>query len=135
MEIKRLKELNGEHVQSCGQPEYGLTDKQWQQDLAVLKLRVTPHPKGRKKMSGKYICEHFRQNGDQNIEYPGMTDWQSYCRYINDVLKVIQKGGVDYCYYKYQILELLKFHYDTLKTQYHDGQGYWSVWLERRRNV
>lgn len=133
--LEQLKNLRPSYAQTYGRPEYGLTDRRWQQDFAILKLYVTPYSGNPKKISARYARELFKQNGNEDIEYQGMTSWQSYCRYINDVLKVIKNGETDYCYFKYQILELLKFHYDTLRTKYHDGQGYWSVWLERRNDV
>ena len=74
MEIKRLKELNEGHIKSYGMPDRRLTDKQWQQDFAILKLSVTPHPKNQKKMSGGFIRECVHKNSDQDIEYLGMTD-------------------------------------------------------------
>ena len=80
-------------------------------------------------MKGKYSKESGIWNEETNGTYHGLTNWQSYCSYINDVLRNIRKGQVDYCYYIYQILDLLKFHYSDLKTKYCDG--YWEVWLER----
>ena len=77
-------------------------------------------------MGGKY--SRGSEKVGENQEYDGITNWQSYCAYINDILRNIRKGGYDYCYYGYQIVELLKFHYNDLRTRYCDG--YWKVWLE-----
>ena len=46
--------------------------------------------------------------------YTGDTQWQRYCKYINSVLVAIRKGEVDYCYFVYQIQDLLKFEHDRL---------------------
>ena len=80
-------------------------------------------------MTGKYSKESGKWNEETQGTYHGCTNWQQYCSYINDILSIIRSGQVDYCYYIYQILDLLKFHYDDLKTRYCDG--YWEVWLER----
>lgn len=60
--------------------------------------------------------------------YPGCTNYQEYCSYINDVLSNIRAGQKDYGYFIYQIMDLAKFHYHDLRTKYCDG--YWEVWLE-----
>lgn len=49
--------------------------------------------------------------------------------YIKDVLKNLQDGQVDYCYFIYQVMELAMFYPMALKTRYRDG--YWEVWLKR----
>lgn len=111
-----------------GRPSETLTDKQWQKDFEIRKKFITPYSTNIKRLGGK----HSKVSGIWNEEtmgtYYGETNWQQYCSYINDVLKNIRKGEIEYCYYIYQIIDLLKFHYDTLKTSYCDG--YWAVWLE-----
>ena len=93
------------------------------------KLFITPYPSDIKKLKGKYSKESGYWNEETMGEYYGCTSWQSYCAYINDILSNIRAGQVDYCYYIYQILDLVKFHYNNLMTRYRDG--YWEVWLER----
>lgn len=116
---------------TTGRPSDNLTDKEWQQQLAFKKLYITPYDKKHTRMGGKYSreCTKTQNHSNEDKIYDGVTNWQSYCSYINDVLKNIRSGGVDYCYFAYQIFDLLKFHYNDLKTKYHDG--YWEVWLER----
>ena len=82
-----------------------------------------------RKLSGKYSKESGIWNEETMGTYYGCTSWQSYCSYINDVLNNIRMGQIDYCYYIFQIMELARFHYNTLRTKYCDG--YWEVWLER----
>ena len=55
--------------------------------------------------------------------YHGKTQYQCYCDFINDVLNSIRRGKPDYCYYIYQIAELLKYEHDRLQ----------AVWLEEER--
>lgn len=111
-------------------PPSSLTDEKWQKEFDARKLFITPHKDGStKKLSGKHSRESGTWNEEINGTYDGCRNWQSYCTYINDVLKNIRSGQVDYCYYIYQIIDLLKFHFDDLRTKYCDG--YWEVWLEK----
>lgn len=130
MQISRLTEMKPSFFRmGNGRPEPGLTDKEWQEEFAIRKLYVTPYKQYHTKMGGRYSQDVRKWNEDKNGEYKGATNWQQYCFYINSVLSAIRSGERDYCYYKYQIMDLLKFHYDTLRTRYCDG--YWEVWLER----
>lgn len=107
-----------------GRPSSTLTDKEWQTEFSLMKLYITPYKKDITRMGGKYS----KESGMEMNNYDGITNWQSYCAYINDVLKNIRKGCHEFCYFTYQIVDLLKFHYDDLKTRYCDG--YWEVWLD-----
>lgn len=129
MQISRLTEMNPSFFRmGSGRPEPGLTDKEWQEEFAIRKLYVTPYIQYHTKMGGRYSQDVRKRNEDENGEYKGATNWQRYCFYINSILSSIRSGEHDYCYYKYQIMDLLKFHHDTLRTRYCDG--YWEVWLE-----
>ena len=110
-----------------GRPSSTLTNEKWQKEINIRKLFVAPT--NLKKMQGKYSKESGVWNVETQGEYHGITNWQSYCSYINDILSNIRAGQVDYCYYIYQIMDLLKFHYNDLRTKYCDG--YWEVWLEK----
>lgn len=111
-----------------GRPIKNLTDEKWQKEFELRKIFVDPFLPNVKKMPGKYSTESGFWNEEMFGSYLGITNWQQYCVYINDVLKNIRSGQVDYCYYIYQIETLLKFHRDDLRTRYRDG--YWEVWLE-----
>lgn len=124
-ELKELKLISNTN----GRPTSSMTDEKWQKELNLRKMFITPCPKEIKKMKGKYTKESGMWNEETMGTYYGCTNWQSYCSYINDVLSNIRTGQVDYCYYIFQILDLLKFHHNDLKTKYCDG--YWEVWLER----
>lgn len=124
-ELKEMKLVSNTN----GRPSSTLTDEKWQKEFNVRKMFITPHQKNIKKLTGKYCEESGMWNEEINGEYKGKTNWQSYCRYINDVLSNIRAGQIDYCYFIYQIMDLAKFHYDNLRTRYCDG--YWEVWLER----
>lgn len=130
MQASRLKEMKPSFFRmGSGRPELGLTDKEWQEELSIRKLYITPYGEHVTKLTGRYSRESNLWNSETDGEYHGPTNWKQYCDYINSVLSAIRSGERDYCYYKYQIMDLLKFHYDTLRTRYCDG--YWEVWLER----
>lgn len=114
-----------------GRPSASLTDKKWQKEFRIRKLFLTPYGKEVKKLGGKYSKESGSWNEETRGAYYGRTNWQEYCAYINDVLGNIRAGQRDYCYFIYQIMELARFHKDTLKTKY--CNGYWEVWLEEKR--
>ena len=56
-----------------------------------------------------------------NKPYYGKSQYQYYCDFINDILSQIRKGKIDYCFYIYQIADLLKYEHDYLN----------ATWLEK----
>jgi hypothetical protein len=124
-ELKELKIISNTN----GRPEPTLTDKKWQQEFNARKMFVTPYPPNIKRMNAKYSVEYGSLS--EETTYHGKTNWQEYCSFINDVLRVIESGQIDYVYYIYQILDLLKFHYNDLNTKYCDG--YWEVELKKKK--
>lgn len=114
-----------------GRPSSTLTNEKWQKEFNVRKLFITPINKNIKRFGQKnaYSEETGYWNEETMGTYQGATNWQEYCSFINDILSNIRAGQVDYCYYIYQIMDLLKFHYNNLRTKYCDG--YWKVWLEK----
>ena len=129
-EMKKKKILSNTN----GRPSSTLTDEQWQKEFTIRKLFITPYKRGKtKKFCGKYIREEKTWREETQGTYEGYTNWQSYSSFINDILSNIRAGQVDYCYYIYQISDLVRFHYNDLRTKYCDG--YWEVWLEQEDNA
>lgn len=112
-----------------GRPSSSMTDEKWQKEFEIQKQFVTPSEPNTRYMKGPYSTDTGVWNEETHGTYHGPTNWQEYCSYINDILRNIRNGETDYCYYLFQILDLLKFHYEDLKTKYCDG--YWEVWLDR----
>ena len=114
-----------------GRPSSTLTDEKWQKEFNIRKLFVKPVNKSVKRFGQKnsFSEETGYWNEETMGTYHGATNWQEYCSFINDVLSNIRAGQVDYIYFIYQIMDLLKFHYNDLRTKYCDG--YWEVWLNK----
>lgn len=124
-ELREMKLISNTN----GRPTSTLTDEKWQKEFNIRKMFITPYGKDTKRLGGKFSKESSVWNEETMGKYHGGTNWQQYCTYINDVLRNIRAGQVDYCYFIYQIVDLAKFHFNDLKTRYCDG--YWEVWLER----
>lgn len=114
-----------------GRPSSTLTDEKWQKEFNVRKLFIKPVKKNIKRFGqeNSFSEEIGYWNEETMGTYHGATNWQEYCSFINDVLSNIRAGQVDYIYFIYQITDLLKFHYNDLRTKYCDG--YWEVWLDK----
>lgn len=108
-----------------GFPPANLTDESWQAMFRDLKNQI--HSSKYTKLYGG--SAHFRINGQLSLPETGDTQFQHYKLYINDVLRQIRKGNIEYCYYIYQICDLLKFEHDALKTRYDPAGRYFEVWL------
>lgn len=137
-EMKQYKSMTLEELREMrlisntnSRPSSTLTNEKWQKEFNVRKLFITPINKNIKRFGQKnaYSEETGYWNEETMGTYHGATNWQEYCSFISDVLKNIGAGQIDYCYFIYQIMDLLKFHYNDLRTKYCDG--YWEVWLER----
>lgn len=124
-ELREMKLISNTN----GRPQSTLTDEKWQKEFKLRKMFITPYDKKITKLAGKYSKESGMWNEETMGEYSGCTNWQEYCSYINNVLSNIRSNQKDFCYYIYQIMDLAKFHFNTLRTKYCDG--YWEVWLER----
>lgn len=119
-ELRRMRIISN----TDGRPNPSLTDDKWQVEFYFRKMFVKPYPPNIRKMS---VCTNRGYETTQT--YSGEFQYKRYSMYINDVLKTIRKGKVDYCYFIYQIMDILKFHYNDLRTKYIDD--YWEVWLEK----
>lgn len=115
------------NIRENGRPSSTLTDIVWQQEFQAIRSSVKPYNSNYTRMGGKYSRESYKRSDNDSV-YEGVTNYQQYCRIINDMLSVIRSGKIDFCFFAYQIADLLHFHYDDLRTKYIDG--YWMVWLD-----
>ena len=115
-----------------GRPAETWTNETWQEYFELLKLKVKPSKD--KKMNDE--AGSNRINGTVSHDtYSGETQYFRYRNYINDILCTIRSRHhvVDYCYYIYQIADLLKYE-PELKTRLNtteESLPYFEVWLEQ----
>ena len=124
LEMKLISNTNG-------RPPSYLTNEKWQKEFELRKTFLTPHPSNVKSLSSRYCQDNRIVNSEENPYY-GATNYQTYCLFINDVIKELRKGNVDYCYFIYQIEELYRF-FPNLKTLFIENGRYWQVWLDRAK--
>lgn len=110
-----------------GRPQLHWTNQNWGVYFEELKKTVPPilDPKVR-----RLPITHLQLKAGE--EYRGETAYQSYCSFINDVLSTIRRGETDYCYFIYQIADLLQFE-PNLRTRLCCEDRlcpYFEVWLE-----
>ena len=97
-------------TEKSGRPPRGYSDSDWQKDFTKLKDKIQKS-KTENKMP---VIEEPPYNPDK--PYYGKTQYQCYCDFINDILDNIRNGGTDYCFYIYQIADLLKYEHELKAT-------------------
>ena len=102
-------------------PPKDYTNQQWQSDFEILKQFVTPAQEN-----------EMRIIRDTSLygSYHGKTQYQNYCSFINNILKNIRSGEVDYCFYIYQIADLLKYEQERLEVQWLQSERCFRVSLK-----
>lgn len=127
--ISDLKQMRL-YITEKGRPTLQLTDTVWQQIIKQIKGNIKPLDNGTNK---KMIVRSSRAIMNEWGEYEEdqTPDWKRYCQFINSVLDDIRAGEVSYCYYFYQISQLLAFHKNDLKTRYDESEKHWEVWLDK----
>lgn len=93
-------------------PPKGYTNEQWQSDFIAIKSEV-------QKSRASFIYDSY---------YQVIPD-RSYSDFINDILDIIRTGGTDYCFYVYQIADLLQYEYDDLCVDWIEGDECFQVSL------
>ena len=103
-------------------PPTNYTDSQWQSDLKDLKSKI--------KKNESFLMPTTREALETAYqEYHGKTQYHRYCDFINNILKNIRDGHIDYCFYIYQIAELLKYEHDNLRATWLNEERCFRVFL------
>ena len=89
-------------------PPKDYTSRQWRSDFEEIKSKVIP--------TQERFMRVIRDSPSYG-SYHGKTQYQQYCSFINNILKSIRRGEIDYCFYIYQIQDLLKFE-ERLKVEW-----------------
>lgn len=106
-----------------------MTDKEWQEYFEAMKLLT--HQSNEKRMGGKTTPILVNSYSDNQFTYCGDTQWTKYKEFINGILSVIRHGECDFCFYIYQIAELLRYEHDNLKSRWMPDDKCFCVWLEK----
>lgn len=109
-----------------------MTNEQWQQYFYILKQII---PQGKEKRMKSRFFKSTVNGVTENSEYSGETSYVYYCQFINGVLKTIRGSSCeppqhDYCYFIYQIVDLLKFEHDRLNVVWKPHYDCFEVWLD-----
>lgn len=112
----------------AGAPDPRMTNDEWQTYFRALKMLVE-QKKIRRIEDATLQYSDKRHNEELASAYHGDTIWQCYCQFINGILGFIRSGEEDYCYYIYQISDLLKYEHDRLRTEWIPSLQCFRVWL------
>lgn len=124
MSIQSIKCISN----SKGIPSSSMTNEQWRECFNIMKRSIKQSKYRRMPVcSAPTVINHYITGCSP--EYCGETQWTNYRRYINNVLSAIRKGEHDYCYFTYQIEDLLRYEHDNLRTQWLPEYGCFRVWL------
>ena len=96
------------------------SDDMWQDYFSQMKSLVQP--------SAKKKMDTIRETTSDPNCYHGQTNEAYYRVYINSILKNIRSGKEDFCYFVYQIADLLKYEPD-LHTEFIPDGEYFVVSL------
>lgn len=108
-----------------------ITNEEWQQEFQLMKKCIKPVSNCKLTRHVLNNCILGRRWNLTDNEYSDTQD-KRYVDYINSVLKEIKSGETDYCYYYYQIIDLLKFEANLNSRLIHDGVNtYFEVWIDR----
>lgn len=90
-----------------------MTNEEWQTYFTKLRNKIKPISERRMRTTYSMWINGYKDIS--YFEYRGNTEWENYCKFINSILNAIRRGKSDYCFYIYQIADLLKFEHDRLK--------------------
>lgn len=79
-----------------------MTDVEWQKFFTQMKVDIKP-------TGERYMTKPGTAPIKDGNEYRGETTAVRYKQFINDILRTIRQGEIDYCFYIYQIRDLLRY--------------------------
>lgn len=105
-------------------PPANYTNSQWQTDFNILKSQTKQSKYHKMPVISDKIDNQFQT-------YHEKTQYQTYCDFINGILKTIRNGEKDYCFYIYQIVDLLKYEHNNLKAEWLQQEHCFCVCLDK----
>ena len=79
-----------------------MTDTEWQKFFTQMKANIKPSGE-------RYMTKPGTVPIKEGDEYRGETTAVRYKQFINDILKNIRRGEFDFCFYIFQIRDLLTY--------------------------
>ena len=98
-------------IKTNGKPLEEMTADQWQACFSAIKSH-TKQIRHRTMTSYSDINAFYGNLYNSHIIDDAM--FERYSQFVNDILKSIRAGREDYCFYVYQIADLLQFEHDRL---------------------
>ena len=105
-----------------------MTDLAWQQYFSELKNEVKPS--SQENMTSRNYIDVDGRIESTHLALSNSAKWMSYCAFINNILNTIRKGKKDYCFFVYQVADLLQFEHDRLKAKWLPKYECFEVRLE-----
>jgi len=109
-------------------PPANMTDEEWQGRFRAMRLLIEPSEQE------TALQDRPHDTPSESIYY-GDTIWQQYCKFVNSILTSIRNGETDYCFYIYQVADLLRFEHDRLETRWVPEYQCFEVWLAADKAV
>lgn len=110
-----------------GKPNQYLSDLEWQYLFSKMREQVIEQPE--RQMPGREPHYQYRL-----CETPAdYTSYSIYAELMNQTLETIRSSEHSYCFYLYQIEDLLRFERARLMTEYLPEFECWEVWLKEER--
>lgn len=125
--VKQVQ-VDFEAIKKIPRPASYETDEDWQKFFGAMKLIVPPQK--HKKITHKDVLAYnspFYESSQTNI---GKEAWMIYCSFINGTLYAIRHGHRDYCFYIFQVAELLQYEHERLRTKWMPQYECFMVWLD-----
>ena len=107
--------LKYKFIQYNGEPYESMTAEEWGECFNSMRSLVKP-AKRRTMNAAKDVNTFFSDMCHAQITSDVL--FERYSQFINDVLKTIRSGRVDYCFYIYQIADLLQYEHDRLVAEW-----------------
>lgn len=117
-----------------GRPDVNMTNEQWQEYFFKMKQMVN---------QGEYeqmtsCAAAISTNGyliNIESENDDTVPYERYCQFINSILCTIRGSeseppAHDYCFFIYQIADLLRFEHDRLNVIWLQNDKCFEVWLD-----
>ena len=119
--------LKFDFIKSNGEPRGNMTDSQWEKCFNQLR-KMTRQSRHKNIVCRDDLNKYFSKlYNNQELSDPSL---ERYSQFINGILKSIRGGKEDYCFYVYQVADLLQFEHEHLKVRWMPAYKCFGVTLD-----